>query len=225
MSAPRKIRTWFTLVELLVVVAIISILASLLMPAISGALAQARSLSCLNNLKQLTLAQEAYALDSNDKIIVGKTGSTYPLESWSEYLLYLGYVPGTPVTTSKFKFAKKGIGCCPDWGWYGNSSYFQWEWHGTYGSNVFLSNWNATNYIAKGSIAKPSNTMFMADKYDFTNPGEVAESFYNYFGTGGRVGPWHKNGSNLAFIDGHAKYYATLPKRATSVTHVEPWKP
>ena len=56
----------FTLIELLVVIAVIAILAALLLPGLAPAKAQALSVACLNNLKQLQVCSHLYALDAAD---------------------------------------------------------------------------------------------------------------------------------------------------------------
>jgi prepilin-type N-terminal cleavage/methylation domain-containing protein len=56
----------FTLIELLVVIAIIAILASMLLSSLSRAKNQAWRVTCLNNIKQVMLAESLYISDNND---------------------------------------------------------------------------------------------------------------------------------------------------------------
>lgn len=62
----RRRKMGFTLVELLVVMAIISILAAMLLPALARARAQARAAACRSNLKQIGYSIGMYQTDYDE---------------------------------------------------------------------------------------------------------------------------------------------------------------
>jgi prepilin-type N-terminal cleavage/methylation domain-containing protein/prepilin-type processing-associated H-X9-DG protein len=103
----------FTLVELLIVIAIIGILAGLLFPAITAAVETAQSLECRNNLKGIAQAVLRYASDHNGVIV-----PAYDEEAelyWANILVMRGYVKATNLVANPNEdpLGNRSILLCP----------------------------------------------------------------------------------------------------------------
>lgn len=77
----------FTLVEMLVVIAIIAILAALLLPALSRSKASAQRTNCLSNLRQISIGVQLYAADHGDTLpaAANVTGGVMATNHWGVF--------------------------------------------------------------------------------------------------------------------------------------------
>lgn len=91
----RKLQKGFTLIELMIVIAIIAILAAILIPNFLHARAESQTSACEGNEKQIATAMEEYAVDHN---------GTYPSGFGSAGLTtpYLNFTPTDPVNGSTY---------------------------------------------------------------------------------------------------------------------------
>ena len=114
MSMLRFTKNCFTLLELLLVISVIMILASLLLPALSKAKEKSRAITCLSNLKQLNVAALGYAADADGNIAVWSNGhSGYQANGYTSFaglfLVNNGYLS----CKAPFNFNNAKILYCP----------------------------------------------------------------------------------------------------------------
>ena len=99
-------RNAFTLVELLVVLAIVSVLAAMLLPSVERALSQAQIAACANNQRQIHYAITAYGQDGNMTLSPPFWGQN---DGWFALAMLTDYTTAT-VDAAPMRHVYRGLG-------------------------------------------------------------------------------------------------------------------
>jgi len=211
------------LIELLVVVAILSILAGLLFSAFSTSREQARKAACASNLHQLGLALTQYTQDADENFPNAGAGGA-PGESQTAWMYYTNYADDG--STTQFDVTKSCIYpyvknaqvfLCPD-DLAGQTSGDSYAYNSCLTVPSSASLWPGK---AVSTVSNVAATMILAEEGSPGSGQSTNDALMNMYNTSwsptntgvagydsGAYSGRHSSGSNILFVDGHVKWMA-----------------
>jgi prepilin-type N-terminal cleavage/methylation domain-containing protein/prepilin-type processing-associated H-X9-DG protein len=204
---PRKA---FTLIELLIVIAIIAILAAILFPVFARARENARRSSCASNLKQIGLGIMQYTQDY-DECLPSSTDLNGTTNGYSWRGMTLPYTkslqlyncPSNPRNKTDASYDKP----------------LDPEFNISYAANENVIQYTTTGnpqvFVKLSAINAPAQLITVVESLD-SEPFLDYSTAWNFTNAGLFAG--HLSTSNYLFVDGHVKAYRPLQTVAPGVS-------
>jgi prepilin-type processing-associated H-X9-DG protein/prepilin-type N-terminal cleavage/methylation domain-containing protein len=221
----RAAQSAFTLVELLVSIAVIAILAAMLLPALNRSRQSAWRAECTSNLRQLGMATEMYWDDNQGNCFRYIFGST----NYGQ-IYWFGWIGPGPEGQRPFDLSRGAlhpylndsrVRICPALNY--ALAQFKLKADGvvfSYGYNLYLSTTSSQPPIGMTKIPHPTDTVLFADAAqvnDFQAPASpsnpmLEEWYYVDTNTSYPNGHFrHNQKANVIFCDGHVALEKPVP--------------
>jgi len=228
-------RRRFTLIELLIVIAIIAILAAMLLPGLNRARDMAKKIQCVSAIRQNMASLSMYAIDFNDCVIL-TTPSAGGYKTWVQSII------GDMFTRQESYLKNKNLLVCP-------STTLQGQYYDIYRTYGMYAVWadsaaagridstgkfyyvNAVTpgtdtYYKINKFKSPSTFPLLADTQYLAGVANAGRPCWYYgpkvLAENSAVSLLHRNQANCAFVDGHVESlnYGALGGTAVQITKV-----
>lgn len=179
----------FTLIEILIVMAVVAVLAAILMGVFARVREKARQASCQSNLKQIALGIQMYVQDND---------SRYPsVQNWAEATLpYVG-----DKKKQVFRCPSEQVPLKGDLSFYN----FHNRWFNTV---TYTGNKVVYSGVNESAVLQPSENSLLSDS-GFSDSVALPSGCASKFSEGLWLSQIHSSGSNYLFGDGHVKWLST----------------